>query len=508
MNESQRLFQEALSSKIEALLAARESFLENDELAIGSIHRLTESLLNSRPEADPQIIDAANDLLSGNDDSIIEKIDVLLETLREFVAGGEEEKLKILVIEDDLIAQKVLVAKLSTETREVIAVDTAAKAEEILETEYISLIILDLILPDSDGRNFLVKIRQRSGLAGLPVLVVSGQINKRTKSECFALGADGFFEKPIDVEILSAAVAAKIERSGKIVRASRTDALTGLPNRVALAEGFVRSQALANRTRKLLSIAFFDIDNFKNANDSHGHQFGDEVLRRLSQILQDSLRGTDMVARWGGEEFVAILPNSDLEGAQSAVEKALESFRSEAFRPNGAEEIHFTFSAGVCEVEADWSVEEAVSHADSLMYFAKENGRNQVATPIDLDQGKVKKVLLAEDDELIAALVKHRLSRDGFEVVHFPDGISALMAAPALNVSLAMLDVKMPGLDGFELLTKLRQMPAYKKTPIVMLTSMGREQDIVRGFKLGADDYIMKPFSSTELLARIHRLIK
>lgn len=508
MTDSQRLFQEALSSKIVALATAKESLLENDVMAIASIHRLTESLLNARPVVEPQIIDAANDVLNSSDDTIIEKIDVLLETLREYVAGGEEDKLKILVIEDDLIAQKMLVRELSTETREVIAVDTAAKAEEILETDYISLIILDLILPDTDGRNFLAKIRQRSRLVGMPVIIVSGQTNKRTKSECFALGADEFFEKPIDMEILSAAVAAKIERAGKMARASRTDVLTGLPNRVALTEGFMRSQALANRTRKQLSIAFIDIDNFKNANDNHGHQFGDDVLRRLSQILRDSLRGTDMVARWGGEEFVAILPNSDLEGAHSAVIKALEAFRSELFRPDGTDEIHFTFSAGVCEVEADWSVEEAVAHADSLMYFAKENGRNQVATPIDLDQGKVKKVLLAEDDELVAALVKHRLTRDGFEVVHFPDGISALMAAPELNVSLVMLDVKMPGLDGFELLTKLRQMPSYKKTPIVMLTSMGREQDIVRGFKLGADDYIMKPFSPTELLARIHRLIK
>ena len=115
---------------------------------------------------------------------------------------------------------------------------------------------------------------------------------------------------------------------------------------------------------------------------------------------------------------------------------------------------------------------------------------------------------MAEDDDLIASVIKHRLGREGFEVHHFPDGIRALLAAPDLQVSLCILDIKMPGIDGFELLGKLRRMPAYQKIPIVMLTALGGEKDIERGFALGADDYIMKPFSPLELLARIRRLIK
>jgi len=116
-------------------------------------------------------------------------------------------------------------------------------------------------------------------------------------------------------------------------------------------------------------------------------------------------------------------------------------------------------------------------------------------------------VLVAEDDPLSASILIHRLEKDGFEVLHFPDGALALEGALENRIDLAILDVKMPGMDGFELLERLRKIPAYFEIPIVMLTSMGREEDIARGFDLGADDYMVKPFSPVEVLARIRRLM-
>ena len=108
----------------------------------------------------------------------------------------------------------------------------------------------------------------------------------------------------------------------------------------------------------------------------------------------------------------------------------------------------------------------------------------------------------------MASLIDERLAQEGFEISHYSDGMSALKAAPELEVDLTILDAQMPGLDGFQLLAKLRKMSNYRTSPIVMLTSMGSDKDISRGFELGADDYIMKPFSSVELLARVRRLIK
>ena len=115
--------------------------------------------------------------------------------------------------------------------------------------------------------------------------------------------------------------------------------------------------------------------------------------------------------------------------------------------------------------------------------------------------------MLAEDDNLVASLIKHRLERDGFEILHFSDGAEALKGMPAGGAALVILDVKMPGLDGFELLTRLRNHPAYKSAPVMMLTALGSESDVTRAYDLGADEYLVKPFQPTELLGRVRRLI-
>ena len=119
-------------------------------------------------------------------------------------------------------------------------------------------------------------------------------------------------------------------------------------------------------------------------------------------------------------------------------------------------------------------------------------------------------ILLAEDDALTARLIVHRLEREGYEVLHYPDGQAALDAAQANDAepyALAILDVKMPRMDGFELLGRLKEDPKLAPTPVVMLTGMGSEQDVVRALSGGADDYILKPFSPTELALRVQRLL-
>jgi two-component system phosphate regulon response regulator PhoB len=102
----------------------------------------------------------------------------------------------------------------------------------------------------------------------------------------------------------------------------------------------------------------------------------------------------------------------------------------------------------------------------------------------------------------------HRLEKEAFEVLRFDNGNDAYRGALKRTPALVILDVKMPGMDGFEVLERLRKTPSYAAVPIMMLTGMGSEADVVRGFELGADDYLLKPFSPTELLARIRRLVR
>ena len=121
---------------------------------------------------------------------------------------------------------------------------------------------------------------------------------------------------------------------------------------------------------------------------------------------------------------------------------------------------------------------------------------------------KPMSILIAEDDELLASVIKHRLTRDGFIIKHVTDGAAALAAVEQESYALVLLDVKMPLMDGFEVLTNIRKNPAHADMPIVMLTAMGSEKDVVRGYDLGANDYVLKPFSPVELLAKVKRLLK
>ncbi len=153
-----------------------------------------------------------------------------------------------------------------------------------------------------------------------------------------------------------------------------------------------------------------------------------------------------------------------------------------------------------------WANPAALSEAlHAAPADGSDPGRMQAA---GLDRpGAPRRVLLVEDDRVTARIIMHRLGKDGMEVVHADNGLAAHEAAGKERFDLAIFDVKLPGMDGFELLRQVRELPHFKDTPVIMLTSMGREADVVRGFDLGADDYVMKPFSPVELVARIHRLL-
>ena len=157
------------------------------------------------------------------------------------------------------------------------------------------------------------------------------------------------------------------------------------------------------------------------------------------------------------------------------------------------------------EISPGISFDDAVAKATVLMEGAMESGGNTLADTALPETATT--VLVAEDDPLSASILIHRLEKEGFNVLHFPDGSQAFEGALENRIDVAVLDVKMPGMDGFELLERLRNVPVYAELPIMMLTSMGREEDIARGFDLGADDYMIKPFSPVEVLARVRRLL-
>jgi DNA-binding response OmpR family regulator len=265
----------------------------------------------------------------------------------------------VLIVDDDPAFQRLLGKLLEHAGHGVAVAGSGAEADRLLAAGPVALILLDLFLPDEDGRRLLVRWRGDLGTRRVPIFVLSAALGNDVKTECFELGADAYFEKPIDPRMIVAAV-------------------------------------------------------------------GSHLGRR----------------------------EADPESATGAAPGAGAS----------------------------------------------------PSQPPEARLASGNRVLLVEDDRSVAAIIRHRLTRSGYELHHWSNGAEALDSLDSARPDLAILDIKLPGMDGLELLARLRDRPETRAIPVIMLTASAAEEDMVRAFALGADDYLIKPFSPTELMARVSRL--
>jgi DNA-binding response OmpR family regulator len=261
---------------------------------------------------------------------------------------------RVLIVDDDPTMAQVFAALVPDGGLNARIATTAAEADALIHAEHFDLVLLDLFLPDEDGRRLLYRWRAAPATTALPVFVLSAQLGADVKAECFALGADAYFEKPIEPTVVAAAVTGRLARGAP-----------DTPSTVPPDPGPVPTRPIAP-----------------------------------------------------------------------------------------------------------------------------------------------SRILLAEDDALIASIVTHRLGKAGHTVLHVEDGAAAVAAAEAHRPDLLILDIKMPEMDGIEVLRRIRAAPTTPRIPIIILTSLSNEEDIVRGFSLGADDYLVKPFSPAELSVRVDRLLR
>lgn len=194
-----------------------------------------------------------------------------------------------------------------------------------------------------------------------------GSLHWLRSSAALAVEDGMLYARATDITELKRVEAEREELLGQVEEMARRDALTGLPNRRALSEEMPREMARARRQGSELCVAIVDIDRFKAFNDTHGHLAGDELLRRCARAWDGSLRGEDLLVRFGGEEFLAVLPDASIEQAEEIVE------RLRAATPDGT-----TCSAGLARWEGSESLDELLARADSALYKAKAGGRDSL----------------------------------------------------------------------------------------------------------------------------------
>ncbi len=507
MDDLKAYYRGSLRNRIETLEAVKDTLAGDNSEAYESIRRIAHSLKGTGATYGfLEISQTAQGLLEASEESFFEATEALLEAMREVAFAVPEDEATILIVEDDPDMCHVLEHRLSGPNRRIVTASSNTEAAALLDSEAVDLILLDLVLPGEDGRSLLSRLRGNPKYTTTPIVVVSACLGSQSKMECYALGADEYFEKPVDLDSLSAAVATKLLRANEISREARYDPMTRLLNRAGFAFAFDRAQALARRANYPLSLALADLDGLKRINDMYGHALGDEVLLRVARVLTETLRRSNRIARWGGDELAVLFSDGDPRGASRALEKCLSTLSRETFGDADLA-LRIGFSAGVADVGKGESLEEALAKADRLLYRAKAFGGHRIMTS-DRRPRAVRRRLLLVDDNATAAQIKKRLADTQLDLLHCTDGSSALEMALENDIALAILAVRVPGVGGLEILQQLRSTATHNEMPVIVLTSVDSEEEVLTAFELGADDYLIKPFSARELLARANRLLK
>lgn len=288
------------------------------------------------------------------------------------------------------------------------------------------------------------------------------------------------------------------------------DALTGAYNRRYFEEKIRKSTVSAG-------VAMIDLDDFKLYNDSFGHDTGDVVLITFVNIIKNCTRKTDMLIRYGGDEFLLIMPGIKEENFKNKLLQILEEVHRADVPGHGG----LRLSASIGGVLSNGSViEDAIGRADKLMYQAK-NRKNMVVTEDNLVANDIKKgmlcdrekirqlILIVDDSELNRTLLSEML-KDDFRILEASNGRECLDALEqyGMGISLVLLDINMPVMDGFEVLVQMNRNHWIEDIPVVMISSDDTESNIKRAYDMGVSDYIRRPFDAQVVFRRVFNTIK
>ncbi|CAK0763142.1 two-component system, cell cycle response regulator [Gammaproteobacteria bacterium] len=303
----------------------------------------------------------------------------LAETLDNLTAEAKPPPFRILVVDDDPEMARYHALILEDAGMITSSLHDPTRILEVLYEFNADLILMDMYMPLCSGRDLAKVIRQIPEYLSLPIVYLSGETNSNKQFSALRVGAEDFLTKPIEPVQLVSAVLVRVERM-RVLRSLMTrDSLTGLYNHTSIKQFLTGTIASANRHQFSVCFAMLDVDHFKNVNDSYGHPVGDQVLVALSRILRKRLRNSDLVGRYGGEEFAVVMPEANLSQGVHVLNELREDFSKVRFF-SGSQEFNVTFSCGVACYPECTSPEELCEISDKALYKAKHAGRNQVMT--------------------------------------------------------------------------------------------------------------------------------
>lgn len=290
---------------------------------------------------------------------------------------------KILIVDDEKdIRESVKLLLARGNYNDIVMASDGLEALQVFQNERPDLVITDINMPNCSGLEFIKRLRDNPESALTPVIVLSARTAPQHQAEGFDTGADIYVCKPIERDqraVFLAQIGTLLQKSARqalAITQSMKDTLTGLPRRESFNCMFKQQIATCRRNGVALGISILDIDHFKKVNDTHGHLAGDSVLKQFAEIIKDNIRTSDGVFRFGGEEFVILLPNADAAGSLVVLERIREKVKEATFI-NG---LKINFSAGIYEINngAELEMESYLELADKALYEAKNKGRDRI----------------------------------------------------------------------------------------------------------------------------------
>lgn len=297
-----------------------------------------------------------------------------------------KKPVNILVVEDSAVDRHQISRYLGEWGLNFQFVADGREAWELLQKpEAADLVLLDWMLPGIDGIELCQKIRALgTDHKYIYTIMLTAKDKKQNLGTAMSAGADDYLAKPVDpLELRARILVGKriLELQQSLRFAASHDSLTKLLSRAEVLAGLDRELARGQRTEQPVAVILADIDHFKAINDSQGHAAGDEALREVGRKLKSCLRQYDLAGRYGGEEFLLVLPNCELTSAAKRAERIREVIYHNPIKTHlGSISITLSFGVTVGEVESMLTGEQLLQQADQALYRAKELGRNRVQT--------------------------------------------------------------------------------------------------------------------------------
>ncbi|UDM06866.1 diguanylate cyclase [Halomonas sp. NyZ770] len=313
----------------------------------------------------------------------VKPLDLML-AVDELTTPTEDEPLRVMVVDDEPEVAAYHALLLEEAGMVVQQVNHPADALSALERFSPDLLLVDVYMPVCSGEELANIIRQQPEYVGLPIIYLSSETDSQKQLSAMTAGVEAFITKPVVPDELVSAVKLRAERLRLLRSLMTRDSMTGLYNHSTTTEMISKALAQAYREKTQHAMAMIDIDHFKAVNDTHGHLAGDQVIITLARLLKTRLRMSDIIGRYGGEEFVVLLKGVDDQRAGELIDELRRDFEQVDFHAGG-KRFRCTFSAGISSFPEHPSTESLRLSADQALYRAKHQGRNQVVISTEQD---------------------------------------------------------------------------------------------------------------------------